>query len=159
MPLRFPGTEAGLMAALLAIAPLVDASGTPNPIPETATMDENTELLVTGDGPPVSVTFAEAQAMAQALRHALNDPQLLRQSKAPKELLQDLPASVGAAEFSRGGQLRAGNWLAVAAATGLYWEYRMSLPAPPRLGLAFRAPLVRETDGWRVRALQFLRIR
>ncbi|KYF84498.1 hypothetical protein BE17_53000 [Sorangium cellulosum] len=97
--------------------------------------------------------------MAQALVHAVNDPDMLARSKAPPELLKDLPASVGEAEFTYGGQLRAGEWLASSAASGLRWEYRISLPSPPQLGLAFQAPLVHDEQGWRVTAIRFLRIR
>lgn len=122
-------------------------------------MDEAREAMVTGDGPPVRVTIEEAQAMAGALVLAVNDANLLARSKAPAELLKDLPDSVDDAEFTHGGQVRAGAWLAASSSTGLRWEYRLALPSPPRVGLVFRAPLVREAQGWRVTAIEFLRIR
>lgn len=122
-------------------------------------MDEMLEATITGDGPPVRVTIEEARAMAGALVRAVNDHAMLSRSKAPSELLKGLPDSVGDAELTRGGQVRAGEWLAVSTASGLRWEYRLALPSPPRVGLAFRAPLVRESQDWRVTAIEFLRIR
>jgi hypothetical protein len=129
------------------------------PVNEGSKMAEANETLVTGDGPSVKVTREDAQAMAAALVRAVNDPAMVARSKAPAELLAVLRKSVGEAELTRGGQVRAGEWLMATTEAGLRWEYRVTLPAPPRIGLAFRAPLVRKPEGWQVTALDFLRIR
>jgi hypothetical protein len=117
------------------------------------------EATLEGDGPPLRIGIEDGRAMAAALARAVNDPNLLAASKVPVELLRDLPSSVGDAQITSGGQLRAGAWLATSAAAGPRWEYRMSLPQPPRIGLMFRAPLFRDQQGWSVSAIEFVRVR
>jgi hypothetical protein len=122
-------------------------------------VDSTSQATLAGDGPPMRVALDDARAMAAALARAVNDPDLLRGSKAPVELLKDLPRSLGEAEITSGGQLRAGDWLATSTAAGPRWEYRLSPPDPPRIGLMFRAPLVRDPEGWKVPAIEFIRLR
>ena len=122
-------------------------------------MSTSPEITLRGDGPPRRVSLDEGRSMARALAGALADAALLARSRAPAELLADLPASAGEARLTHSGDLMAGAWLASSTATGPQWEYRVSLPAPPAPGLMFLAPMTRADGTWRVESIRFVRLR
>lgn len=108
----------------------------------------------------VDVPKNELTALGDALQRAIGDAELKALSRAPEVFLQELPQSFDAVSYSdENSEVRAGDWILVADAEGIFWQFRILPPDPPQIGLMFIARLVRSEDGWTVPSLSFKRLR
>lgn len=123
-------------------------------------MQDSEQIQIVSGEHVATVLKSELPVIGEALERAIKDPKLLARSGAPQPLLARLQNSVGEASYSEDeATVRAGNWILVADADGLFWQNRLSPPSPPQIGLMFVARLVASKEGWSVPAIVFQRIR
>jgi hypothetical protein len=145
-----------LLAACLGIA-IILTSG----IEEASAMPKSERVRLYGKEISSHLTRNELPALSRALRKAIEDPKLVRESRAPPVYAQRLPSSIfrDVSYDEEREEVRVGEWILVEDADGLFWQYRLLPPNPPQIGLMFVARLVHPKEGWSVPKLDFIRIR
>jgi hypothetical protein len=142
-------------AALAGCSPLARSG----PIGKDSTMAQDMKTRIAGDGPELALSSSEVGLAGQALAVALNDRSMIAASRAPQPMLAWLDGSYSPAQVGSSGDVRAGQWLLTSAAEGPMWVMRVATPAPPRMGMLFEVPMMRDQNGFRATALRFVRVR
>jgi hypothetical protein len=128
------------------------------PIGKDSTMAQEQRTRIAGDGPELALNSAEIEMAGRALELALNDRELRAASNIPESMMARLDASYTPARISSVGDVRAGTWLLTSAEGGPKWVMRVATPEPPRRGLLFEVPLVRDGHDFRATGLNFVRL-
>jgi hypothetical protein len=148
---------------ILALVAAVAVSGCSSltrssPIGKDSTMAQDSRTRIAGDGPDLALSSVEIAQAGEALETALNNREMRASSRAPETMLAWLDGSYAAAHVSSAGDVRAGRWLLTSAEQGPLWVMRVATPEPPRRGMLFQVPIVRDVHGFRATGLHFVRL-
>jgi hypothetical protein len=122
-------------------------------------MEDSEQLRVVSGSHSANLSKSDLRAIGVALQQAIEDPEKLNKSGAPKEIIALLHGSFSEPRYSENNlSVRAGEWLLVVDEESLFWQNRIAPPKPPQIGLMFIARLLHSKAGWTVPRLSFQRI-